>query len=101
DGMEVETLDGEPFLAINGVQTLSHAYTDLSAAVPDLLDLGIRRLRLSPHASVDMVAVSETYRAVIDGKTAPDEASERLSALAGDATFCNGYINNQTGYTFS
>ncbi|MDP6173876.1 MAG: U32 family peptidase, partial [Rhodospirillales bacterium] len=30
DGMELETLDGEAFLAINGTQTLSHGYYNLA-----------------------------------------------------------------------
>jgi collagenase-like PrtC family protease len=92
DGMTVSTLDGDPFLAVNGVQTLSHAYTDLSAHVGDLLDLGISRFRLSPHANVDMVAVSEAYRAVAVGASGPEETGARLAALVGDAELCNGFI---------
>ena len=100
NGMEVETLDGEPFLAVNGVQTLSHAYADLSASVPDLLDLGIRRLRLSPHAGVDMVAVAETFHAVAAGTLEPQEARARLQAGIGDAAFCNGYILGEIGSVY-
>ncbi|MHA1597487.1 MAG: ubiquinone anaerobic biosynthesis protein UbiV [Alphaproteobacteria bacterium] len=100
NGMEVETLDGEPFLAVNGVQTLSHAYADLSASVPELLDLGIRRLRMSPHAGVDMVGVAETFRAVARGTIETTEAQARLQAGIGDATFCNGYIQGEIGSAY-
>lgn len=101
NGMKVETLDGEPFLAVNGVQTLSYAYADLSASVPALLELGISRLRLSPHAGVDMVAIAETYRAITTGTLETSEAHARIATHCGDATFCNGYINNQIGCSYS
>lgn len=100
DGMEVETLDGDPFLAVNGVQTLSYAYADLSASVPELLNLGIRRLRLSPHANVDMVAVAEAFRGVSEGTLAAKEAHARLQAGSDNATFCDGYINNRIGCAY-
>ena len=100
DGMEVETLDGEAFLTVNGVQTMSHAYADLSASVPDLLDLGIRRLRLTPHANVDMVSVAETFRGVAEGVLEPQEAHARFTNELGDAAFCNGYINNTIGCAY-
>lgn len=100
DGMTVETLDGEPFLAVNGVQTLSHAYADLSASVPDLLDLGISRLRLSPHANVDMVAVAEAFRGVAEGTLGVEEAQARFATWLDDAAFCNGYINNRIGCAY-
>lgn len=100
DGMEVETLDGEAFLAVNGVQTMSHAYADLSASVPDLLDLGIRRLRLSPHANADMVSVAETFRGVAEGAVAADEAQARFQTEIADVAFCNGYINNTIGCAY-
>jgi len=100
DGMTVETLDGEPFLAVNGVQTLSHAYADLSASVPDLLDLGIRRLRLSPHANVDMVAVAEAFRGVAEGTLGAEDAQARFATWLDDAAFCNGYIINRIGCAY-
>lgn len=100
DGMEVETMDAKPFLAVNGVQTLSHAYADLSASVPDLLDLGIRRLRLSPHANVDMVAVAAAFRAVAEGTLDAEEIRARFQAGIGDAAFCNGYIFDDIGSAY-
>ena len=97
DGMDVETIDGKPFLAVNGVQTMSHAYADFSAAVPGLLAAGVSRLRLSPHVNVDMVGVAEIFRNVTTGAINQDEASASLASMFGGGTFCNGYINNQVG----
>ncbi len=97
DGMEIKTLDGESFLAVNGVQVLSHSYAELSATVPDLLDLGISRLRLSPHANVDMVTVSDAYRAVARGTLGPEELQARLQAGIGNSAFCNGFVVGDIG----
>lgn len=100
DGMEVDTLDGDPFLAVNGVQTMSHAYADLSASVAGLLDLGISRLRLSPHASIDMVGVAETFRAVSEGTMDVEEAQARFTSELGGAALCNGYIQGEIGSAY-
>ena len=59
-GFEVETLDDETFLAINGVQTLSHTYCNLIREAGDLSQLGVAALRLSPH-TCDMVAVARHF----------------------------------------
>jgi collagenase-like PrtC family protease len=61
-----------------------------------LQDMGIRRFRLSPH-NIDMVAVAETYRRVLDGRSAPAAAMQRLHRLAGAATFANGFFHGREG----
>jgi collagenase-like PrtC family protease len=96
DGMELETLDGRPFLAVNGTQTLSYAIGNLLAELDALRDMGICRFRLSPH-DLDMVAVAETYRGVLDGRMSAAEAQARLSELAGFAPFANGFYHGTEG----
>ncbi len=100
NGMEVETLDNEPFVAVNGVQTMSHAYTNLGSAVPELLDMGINRLRLSPHHGVDMVKIAALFRAIADKQLGEGESDARLAKLTGDVTFCNGYFEGTAGHTY-
>ncbi|TCS62134.1 ubiquinone anaerobic biosynthesis protein UbiV [Varunaivibrio sulfuroxidans] len=97
DGMEVETLDGKPFLAVNGVQTLSHAYTDLGAHIAELQSMGVSRLRLSPHQNTDMPSVAAIVRDLSAGTIAPEEARARLAALNPAADFCDGYFNAAPG----
>jgi len=99
DGLEVETLDNEPFLAVNGVQTMSHSYQNLSAELAEMQDIGIQYFRLSPHTA-DMVAVAETYRHVLDGTLETDAADERLGGLLGDVAFSNGYYHGAKGVDF-
>jgi len=99
DGLEVETLDREPFLAVNGVQTMSHSYQNLSAELAEMQTLGINHFRLSPH-SVDMVAVADTYRKVLNRALSTEEADEQLQDLIGDVAFSNGYFHGANGVDF-
>ena len=66
DGLTVDTIDGQRFLAVNGVQTLSQGLQAYCPTAEEAASFGIRRLRLSPH-TVDMCAVSAIYRDLLDG----------------------------------
>ncbi len=96
DGMAVETLHGQPFLAVNGTQTLSHHCCNLIGEIADLEAIGIRRYRLSPLA-VDMVEVAEIFRGVIDGALDPAAADGRLADLVDPIPFSNGYYHGVEG----
>ncbi len=43
DGPVVETLDGRPFLAVNGIQTMSYTYCNLAGELEALSGMGVRR----------------------------------------------------------
>ena len=92
----VETLDGEEFLAINGVQTLSHGCCNLIREARELSGLGVRALRLSPH-TCDMVAVAGIFRDVLDGKCDPERAMRQLRALFPGPAFINGFARGAAG----
>ena len=96
DGMTVDTLDGENFLAVNGIQTLSHSIMELSAEAADLLDMGITRFRLSPH-NVDMVAIARAWRGLLDGDREPDGARDAILGAADFAPPSNGYYYGRPG----
>lgn len=97
DGMELKTSDGKAFLAVNGVQTLSHTYLNLMQEIPELLSWGVRYFRLSPH-TVDMVAVAHLFKAVLNGKLEPSEAVSKLERLDSALRFSNGFFHHQPGY---
>lgn len=96
DGLTVETLDGTPFLAMNGTQTLSYALGCLTAELADLVAMGIRRFRLSPQR-VDMVAVAAVYRELLDGRLGAGAAARRLADLAPFAPPANGFWHGAEG----
>lgn len=99
DGLAVDTLDGAAFLAVNGTQTLSATCANLIAEVEALGAMGIRRLRLSPHA-VDMVGVARVFRAVAENRLEVAEADAELAALAGGMAFANGFFHGAEGAAF-
>ncbi len=98
DGLDLETLDGEPFLAVNGTQTMTYTVCNLIGALGALSDLGIGGFRLWPQA-VDMVAVAETFRAVLDGREDPEAATARIEEIAGIAPFAAGFYEGREGAT--
>ena len=96
DGAIVETLDGEPFLVVNGIQTLSHTFCNLLMDVSDLVNIGVSSLRLSPH-TCDMVAIAGLFRDVLDGRLDAEEAFQRSRDACSSATFANGFIHATAG----
>ncbi len=97
DGMDVATLDGDRFLAANGIQTLSDACHVAGLTSGHLNALGIRRLRLSPHTA-DMVAVSRAFRSFLDGGIGPEELEARLTELQLPGPLCNAYLSGEAGW---
>ncbi|UEM06331.1 U32 family peptidase [Skermanella rosea] len=100
DGMEVRTLDGEKFLAVNGTQTLSHGYVALVAELDGLGRAGVGRFRLSPH-SVDMVRVADLFRAVLAGRSDPGAVTAELAGMVAPAALENGFHHAKPGFTLS
>lgn len=99
DGLTVTTLDGEPFLAMNGVQTMSHACANLLGEVEELAAVGVGALRLSPQ-QCDMVAVAQVFRDVVDGNREHEDATRALSQIYPDVPFANGFVHGQLGAAF-
>ncbi len=97
DGLDLRTVDGDDFLAINGIQTLSWRYLNLSREVGRLRDVGVTHLRLSPH-SFDMAGIAGVFAGLCSGRLAADVADEQLAALAPSAVFANGFAHRQPGY---
>lgn len=97
DGMDLKTADGKPFLAINGVQAISHTYLNLAQEIPEMAEWGIDYFRLSPH-SLDMGKVASIYKAVIEKSLAPLEAVSKLQELDASFQFSNGFFHHQPGH---
>lgn len=96
DGLPVKTLDSQPFLALNGVQTLSHTCQSLIEDMPDLRQAGIKRFRLSPQ-NCDMVAVADVHKEVLDNRIGPEEGASRLRELYPNAPLSNGFLYGNIG----
>lgn len=96
DGLDTGTLDDQPFLVINGVQTLSHDYHCLDTPPHRLEASGVRALRLSPHTG-DMISLIRAYRRFLDGDGDSASLRQAATAAAGGAGLINGYAHGRQG----
>lgn len=99
DGLAVDTLDGQRFLALNGVQTMSSTVQCLITDVPELMSAGVSSLRLSPQVC-DMTRVAATFREVVGGRMDPHEGLLRLRGIHSSAEFSNGFLHGLPGHVF-
>jgi O2-independent ubiquinone biosynthesis protein UbiV len=93
DGRDVDTLDGQPFLTVNGVQTMGRAITTVADQLDDLRAAGVASLRLSPHIG-DFAAVATAYDAALAGLP---RLAQQLQTLMPGASFCDGFLAGQPG----
>ncbi|WP_223218141.1 ubiquinone anaerobic biosynthesis protein UbiV [Rhizobium wenxiniae] len=96
DGLPVRTLDRQSFLALNGVQTVSHACQSLLGELDHLVKAGVRSFRLSPQ-DCDMVEVAKLHRAVLDETVDADAGVAKLRQLYAAAPLANGFHHAKEG----
>jgi O2-independent ubiquinone biosynthesis protein UbiV len=96
DGLLTQTLDDVDFLAVNGVQTLSHKYANLIGDLDRLARAGVRSLRLSPHSG-DFVAVARAFASAVAGSISPEEGLAQIRRAAPEAEFTNGFLFGACG----
>lgn len=94
DGRAVDTLDGQGFLTVNGVQTLGRTVTTVAGQIDELRAAGVSSLRLSPHVG-DFAGVAHAYASAISG--APDRLADELGRLMPEASFSNGFLAGRAG----
>jgi collagenase-like PrtC family protease len=56
--MTLKTREGQPFLTINGIQTMSAQSYNLLHEIPDMLAMGIDIIRISPQAFQKVAAMA-------------------------------------------
>ena len=72
DGLLLKTRDGQDFLTINGIQTMSAQTGSLLAQMPELLALGIDAVRISPQ-SAHTFAIVEAFDRARKGEAVTDD----------------------------
>jgi hypothetical protein len=65
--MTLRTREGQPFLTINGIQTMSAQTYNLLAQVPELLAMGVEVIRISPQPQA-MAAIIAAFDAARRGR---------------------------------
>jgi collagenase-like PrtC family protease len=100
DGLPVDTLDAESFLAVNGTQALSHSCANLAGEIGALKDMGFAAFRLSPQAC-DMVAVARVFAAAASDQIAAEEAQARIAQMLPHMKSSNGFFHGGEGRRFA
>jgi len=95
DGMALATREAMPFLAVNGVQTLSAGAYCLVDEIAALAEARVDLLRVSPQ-SKDTVEILFVLRAACDGHLGSSDARKALAALAPGALW-NGFWHGRPG----
>jgi collagenase-like PrtC family protease len=90
EGRLISTQDGEPFLVLNGIQTVSARTCNLLADIDDLQRLGADILRISPQYR-HTARITQAFREALDSGAQTDLAA--YSPLG----FCNGYWHEDAG----
>lgn len=94
EGLLMKTREGQPFLTINGIQTMSAQTYNLLAQVPEFVELGIEAIRLSPQPG-DMGAIIAAFDTARRGQ--PPASQPDWNSLAGAAGYCDGYWHGKPG----
>ena len=94
-GMTMDTREKEPFLTINGIQTMSYGSQCLLAHHADIAALGVAIMRLSPQLD-HMPRIIELHRQVIAGQVPIAEALRELEPIA-TGTLVDGYWHGNPG----
>lgn len=94
-GMELNTREGQAFLAINGIQTQSSSIYNLIGEIDDMRQLGVDILRISPQ-SEHTGEVAGIFREVINGRLGIEEAKAALAPCLFAAS-CDGYWHGRSG----
>lgn len=87
-GLALQTREGEPFLTLNGVQTLSAKTYNLAPEVPQMQAAGVDVVRISPEPE-GTVALIDAFRQALAGH-APDRTDLTEEA-------CNGFWYGRPG----
>lgn len=96
DGLSLATREGEAFLTLNGIQTQSSGVYSLIGALPELRELKVDSLRLSPQ-SRHMGRVVEAFGAALAGER---EAAATLARVMPGAAV-DGYWHGRAGLEHS
>ncbi|SFJ41435.1 ubiquinone anaerobic biosynthesis protein UbiV [Celeribacter neptunius] len=100
DGREVETLDDQKFLVVNGVQTLSHSTATVAMQITALQEAGVSAIRLSPQIGAFDSLVSG-YADRLSGKISGQDLVSKLEAFDPAMDLSDGFLTGAFGAEWS
>ncbi len=100
DGLEVRTLEDQPFLAMNGVQTLSDSYACAAHQIDELADASVSALRLSPQ-SKGFAEICRLYRQLLNGDQDADRVVAAIRHIDANIRLSDGFLIGARGVDWS
>lgn len=100
DGLEVLTGDGRPFMAMNGVQTLSDSYACTDHQIDQLRAVGVSALRLSPQSKV-FPQLCALYRQRLDQTLPQGCVAQQITADDPNLRLSDGFLTGACGADWS
>lgn len=94
EGLAMESQEDQEFFTINGVQTQSGRIQHLLTHWPEMQDIGVDIMRLSPQPNY-MTEIIQRYHQVITGESTDIDIQSMLTASA-----CDGYWRGEPGMAF-
>lgn len=89
-GLRLDTREGQPFLTLNGIQTLSAQTYSLLSHMPALRNMGVHAVRISPQP-VHTFSVTAAFRAACSATHADAMDGDAVRTVAGWAA--NGVVD--------
>jgi collagenase-like PrtC family protease len=94
-GLTLKTREGQPFLALNGIQTQSSRVYNLVAELENMQQLGVDVVRVSPQP-LHSEKILALFRRRLDGNLSGPEAVMQMTRLMPDEA-CDGYWHDRPG----
>jgi len=95
NGLTLKTREGQPFLALNGIQTMSASIYNLIGELDSMRTTGVDVIRVSPQA-FHTDKILKLYRDTLDGKITAQAAAQQMTRLMFDQP-CDGYWHGKPG----
>lgn len=100
DGRDVETLDGQKFLAVNGIQTLSQSTASMAHQIDALREAGISALRISPQSN-SFSEVLSGYADRLAGRLSGTDLARALATQVPGGRLSDGFVRGPSGAHWS
>ena len=95
DGITLKTREGKPFLALNGIQTMSSSVYNLIGELDSMRQIGVDVVRVSPQAA-HTAEILKLFHECIQGRLSALAAVQHMAALMPDQA-CDGYWHGRPG----
>jgi collagenase-like PrtC family protease len=95
DGLRLTTRDGQDFLVLNGIQTMSAGVYNLINELGAMREMGVDIVRLSPQA-FHTARIVALFRDCLEGRTSPQAVMQQMNKLMPSAAV-DGYWHGKPG----